>query len=74
MDMEIEAEPAALVASGEVDEVIEDEVPRPVDPITAMMGVLWKVGDFYTKQLRTGETEMRRRGGNYRMIDRPWQH
>jgi hypothetical protein len=53
--MEIDAEPEALVASGELDEVIACEAPRPMDAIMAVMGILWRVEGA----LKEADTHMR---------------
>ena len=44
----------ALVASGEVDEGIAGDVPKPMDPMMAVMGILWRVQDV----LKEADTRM----------------
>jgi hypothetical protein len=50
--MEIDAEPEDSVATGELHETIVGNVPKPVDPIMVVMGILWRV-EGYLKETDT---------------------
>ena len=41
--MEIDTAPETPTADGEIDRDITCEVPRPIDPITVVMGILWRI-------------------------------
>jgi hypothetical protein len=47
--MEIDAGPETLVADIEMDGVITCEDPRPIDPITTVMGILWRIEGILTE-------------------------
>ena len=47
--MEIDAEPETLVADGEMDGGITCEAPRPINPIMAVMGILWRIEGILTE-------------------------
>jgi ribonuclease HI len=56
--MEIDTTPETPTADGEIDRDITCEVPRPIDPITAVMGILWRIEGILT------EADTRMRDGN----------
>ena len=47
--MEIDTEPETLTADGEIDGDITCEVPRPIDPTTTVMGILWRIEGILTE-------------------------
>ncbi len=47
--MEIDDEPETLGADGEMDGGITCEAPRPIDPITTVMGILWRIEGILTE-------------------------
>jgi hypothetical protein len=47
--MEIDTAPEALVADGEMDGGITCEVPRSIDPIMTVMGILWRIEGILTE-------------------------
>ena len=62
--MEIDTGPETLVADSEMDGGITCEAPSLIDPITAVMGILWRIESILTETDTHIKMGMRCRGGN----------
>ncbi len=62
--MAVDAEYVESGDSGELDEAMADDAPKPVSPITAVTGILWRVEGDLKDQTHGCRRGMRNRGGD----------